>query len=262
MTYIPEILPPCARSRRSATRHCLQRKESAPRRNCHGVRAIFGAELAHDVLQMDLDGFLGDEEFLSDLPVAIPVSDPAENLDFALAEIVFTQIFDELGSDFPRNTLAAGMNPPNRFENAMRRRALQQVPISPCLECPPYLDVLLKCRQDDDSGIGELGSDPNENFDSAYVGEVKVQQRDIRSGSTVCFNALPARSGGRYLRYTLLVGNNCSDALSKYGVRGDTQDPHCRIVRRGRAMKSPGETARMNGAHPGRSASDQGRLAE
>jgi hypothetical protein len=39
----------------------LQVKETAPRRNCHRVRAISGAEFAHDALEMDLDGLLGNE---------------------------------------------------------------------------------------------------------------------------------------------------------------------------------------------------------
>ena len=39
----------------------LQVKETAPRRNCHRVRAISGAEFAHDALKMDLDGLLGNE---------------------------------------------------------------------------------------------------------------------------------------------------------------------------------------------------------
>ena len=49
------------------------------------------------------------------------------------------------------------------------------------------------------------------NLDSAHVGQVKVQQRDIRSGNTVCFDALPIRGNGRYLRYTLFTGDNRSD---------------------------------------------------
>ena len=112
MTYIPEILPRTVPS---------QREESAPRRNGHGVRAILGAELAHDVLKMDLHRFLGDEEILSDLAVAVPPGDAVENFDFPFAEIVFTQMFGHLGSDFLRNTLNSGMNPPNRFGNALVR---------------------------------------------------------------------------------------------------------------------------------------------
>lgn len=80
----------------------------------------------------------------------------AENLDFALTEIIVTQMFGESGGDFPRNTLIAGMNPPNRFEHLLRRHALQQVAKSSCFERPPYLDIPLKCRQDDNSSAAAL----------------------------------------------------------------------------------------------------------
>jgi hypothetical protein len=64
--YIPRrpllLIPSCSRLmdvRRSLLH--LQVKETAPRRNCHRVRAISGAEFAHDALKMDLDGLLGNE---------------------------------------------------------------------------------------------------------------------------------------------------------------------------------------------------------
>src|SRR5260370_2072634 len=138
-------------------------------------------------------------------------------------------MFSEPGGDFPRNTLIAGMNPPNRFEHLLRRHVLQQVPISPCFECPPYLDVPQKCRRDNNSSIGKLRSDPNENFDST-VRELKIQECDIRSRSAVRFDALLARCSGRCQRHIRLAVNNRSDARSNYGVAIDDQDPYIRNV--------------------------------
>src|SRR5260370_33592353 len=138
-------------------------------------------------------------------------------------------MFSEPGGDFPRNTLIAGMNPPNRFEHLLRRHVLQQVPISPCFECPPYLDVPQKCRQDNNSSIGKLRSDPNKNFDST-VRELKIEECDIRSRGAVRFDTLLARCSGRCKRHVRLAVNNRSNARSNYGVAIDDQDPYIRTV--------------------------------
>jgi hypothetical protein len=61
----------------SLSRSDLQVKEPAPCRDCHRVRAISGSEFAHNVSKMNLDGLLGDKQFLTDIPVALPVSDVA-----------------------------------------------------------------------------------------------------------------------------------------------------------------------------------------
>jgi hypothetical protein len=189
--------------------------DSSTNSNCNRLRAISGAELAHDAPKMDLDGLLGDTKLFSDLAVAFPVGDVAENLDFALTEVVVSQMFRESGGDFPGNTLTAGMNPPDRFEYLFRRHTFQHVTKSPYCECSPYLDVPLKCRQDDDSSVGKLRSDSNENFDSADVRELKIQERDIGLRSPVCVDALLARFNSGYERHIRLAINECTDALSK-----------------------------------------------
>jgi hypothetical protein len=71
---------------------------------------------------------------------------------------------------------------------------------------------------------------------------VKVQQGNIRSGSTVCFDAFLARGSRQYLGYTLFVGNNRSDALPKYGCAAILKTRTSELFRRF-VTKSPGKTA-------------------
>ena len=48
-----------------------------------GLCPIGGAQLFHDVLDVDLHGFFGDEESCGNLAVAIAAGDLAQYLDFA-----------------------------------------------------------------------------------------------------------------------------------------------------------------------------------
>ena len=48
-----------------------------------GLGAVAGAQLFHDVLDVNFDGLFGDEKFFTDVAVTIPLGDLAENFDFA-----------------------------------------------------------------------------------------------------------------------------------------------------------------------------------
>lgn len=49
----------------------------------HGLGAIAGSELGHDVLDVSFDGIFRDEEAFRDVPVSIPAGDVSEDLDLS-----------------------------------------------------------------------------------------------------------------------------------------------------------------------------------
>ena len=53
-------------------------------RNC--LRAVIGAELFHDVLDVNLDSLLGYEELLGNLTIPVPLSNLPENFNFPHAQ--------------------------------------------------------------------------------------------------------------------------------------------------------------------------------
>jgi len=64
----------------------LQLDDSAAGGYGHRLSAIIGAELAHDVLDMNLDRFLRDEKPLGYIPIAAACGGVAQDLHFTIAE--------------------------------------------------------------------------------------------------------------------------------------------------------------------------------
>lgn len=62
--------------------------DSAAKSNRHRLRAIARPELLHDVFDVYLYSFLGDEQLLGDVPVPVPACNLAENLNLTLGKRV------------------------------------------------------------------------------------------------------------------------------------------------------------------------------
>src|SRR5688572_15163474 len=74
----------------------LQVNDAAADADRHGLGAILGAELVHDVPDMDLDGLFGDFEALTDVTVAVTLGHAPENLDFALTQGIAVEVPDQV----------------------------------------------------------------------------------------------------------------------------------------------------------------------
>ena len=58
----------------------LQVDDSPTQADGNRLGPVTGAQFIHDVFDMDLDRFLGDEELLRDVPIAVSPGNLAENL--------------------------------------------------------------------------------------------------------------------------------------------------------------------------------------
>src|SRR5215831_5148067 len=73
-----------------------QLDDSAAQGDCDGLRAIGRPQLLHDVLDVDLDRFLGDEEALRDVAVAVAARDVAEHLDLPAGQGLVAHVLREM----------------------------------------------------------------------------------------------------------------------------------------------------------------------
>jgi hypothetical protein len=51
-----------------------------------GLRSISRAELAHDALDVDLHGLLRDRKAFANVPIAVALGNPLQDLDLALGQ--------------------------------------------------------------------------------------------------------------------------------------------------------------------------------
>src|SRR5262249_18702433 len=93
----------------------------------HRLRAITGAQLLHNMLDVHLDGLFGDEESFGDVAIAIAVGDMLENLDLTLGQGIIAEVLGEMGGNLRRNPLLAFMNLADYFDQLFRRHTLEQV---------------------------------------------------------------------------------------------------------------------------------------
>jgi len=64
----------------------LNMDESAANTDRDGLCSVLRAELVHEALNVDLYGLLRDRETLANVPIAVTLGNPLENLDLPLGE--------------------------------------------------------------------------------------------------------------------------------------------------------------------------------
>src|SRR5215212_11793753 len=81
----------------SAAVRSLQLDDAAAEGDGDRLRAVAGAELLHDVLDVNLHGLLGDEELFGDVAVTVPARDQPENVQLALGQRLIPQVLGDVG---------------------------------------------------------------------------------------------------------------------------------------------------------------------
>jgi len=67
----------------------LQLNDSSTDGNCNRLGAITGAQLFHDVFDVNLDRFLSYEEPVGDVTIAVPFRDVLKDFDLTRSQSVF-----------------------------------------------------------------------------------------------------------------------------------------------------------------------------
>ena len=115
--------------------------KSPPRGDCHGLGAIPRSKLFHDVLDVNLDRFFGDEEPLCDIAIPISTGNVVQNVDLTIRERFVGEMLGEVRSDFRRDVLFPLVDFANRLNHLFGGHALQQVPLGSRLQGALDVDV-------------------------------------------------------------------------------------------------------------------------
>src|SRR5580658_1192223 len=91
-----------------------QLDDAAPHSHGDRLSAVFGAELLHDVLDMNLDRLLRDKQEFGDLAIAIARGHPAQHLNLPSGEGLIAHMLCKLRRDFWRDSLISVVDLPDR----------------------------------------------------------------------------------------------------------------------------------------------------
>src|SRR6266436_1974587 len=221
-------LPQQCRSIRGDRDNELKLNDSAAHADCYCLSAIIGAQLAQDVLEMNLDGFLCDEQGFCDIPVPVAGSNMTENIHFTSAEIFVAHVFCKSGGNFWRNALVASVNSTNGVNHLLWGNALQQVPVSSSSQGPLNVHIAFVCRQYNGSGLGKFCPDRNHDLYAIEVRQPEVHESNVWSQSAECFDRFGAVRRRPHQQHVGLSVDHCGDPLSKQRVVFHAQDSYAR----------------------------------
>ena len=63
------------------------------------MRPIVGAELVHEILDVEVDGRFGNAKMIGDLLVAMTIADQPQHIQLAAGQVFVAEMLDQLGRD-------------------------------------------------------------------------------------------------------------------------------------------------------------------
>src|SRR5262245_43636162 len=91
------------------------------------MRTIVCSQLVDDVLDMKIDGVLGNTESIGYLFVLETVANQLQHFQLSRSEVFFTQMLGQESRHFCRNLPFAGMNGSDHSQQIILRHALENV---------------------------------------------------------------------------------------------------------------------------------------
>jgi hypothetical protein len=116
-------------------------KEATPESNGDRVRSIVGAELVHEILDVEVNRGLCDCELIGNLLVATAVSDEPKYFQFPGRQIFIAKMFGEAGGHLRWNMSPPGVDRSDDGEQFIFRHALKDVSRRSCAHCPLDLAI-------------------------------------------------------------------------------------------------------------------------
>src|SRR5262249_32583543 len=158
----------------------LELNDSSANTDGHCLGPVTGAKFLHDVLNVHFHRLFRDEEFFSNISIAISPSQLAKNLHFALGKLLVAVMFSQIGRDLGRNSLFPGMDLANCLQQFVGRHTLQHITTSSGFEGALNLHIPGKGGEHDDASIREFRPNADHGIDASHVGKLQVHDRYVR----------------------------------------------------------------------------------
>src|SRR5437764_8947637 len=132
----------------------------------------------------------------------------------------------QLGGDFRGYALLAGMDGTDCVEEISMHLAFQYIGPGTRFKSAQYLDITLVRGQDDDSGIGEFGSNADHGFNAVQSRHLKIHKSYIRPVRSELFDSFLSVAGFTDQLHVGFSVDQCCDPLAEERMVVDGEDPN------------------------------------
>jgi hypothetical protein len=202
----------------------LQLDYAPPHRDRDGLSTVLGSQLVHNVLDVNLDGLLGDKEPFANVAVAISAGDVPEDVDLARGESVIAHVLGELRRHLRRNALLSRVHLANHLHQLAGGHVLQEIAASTGLQSTLNLNVAFERCEHDDAGFRKFCADCNHRIDSAQVRESQVHERYVGAVVSMVLDRFGATAGLGYQHHIRLIVDYRRNPLPDKWMVIDTED--------------------------------------
>ena len=159
----------------------LEMYDPASNSDSDGLGAIACTEFPHNVLNMSLYCFLGDEKERSDLAVSISCGYLLKDLNLSLTQHFIPKMLHELDCDLGRDVFLADMHLADHFYELFSRHAFEHVALRSRLQRELNLGISFKRRKHDYAGIYELCANGEQCIDASHIRHPDIHECHIGS---------------------------------------------------------------------------------
>src|SRR5262249_29071993 len=198
--------------------------DPATHSNGDGLGTIRCPQFLHDVFDVNLHRFFGDEELLGDVTVAVTISNLLKDLDLSASEGFIAVMLGKLGCDLGWDALFTSVNLTDDLYEFSRGHAFKDVGASSSFERSLNFGIAGKRREHDDPGVRKLRTYRHHCVDAAHVGQSKIHQGYVGFVFPECLNAVTAIKslGGQH--HIWLVPDHGLDPLMQQWVVINAED--------------------------------------
>jgi hypothetical protein len=149
----------------------LQSNDAAANSYSDSLSPVLGSEFFHDAFDVHLYGFLGDFEALANIAIPISFGDSPKDIDFTIGKRLASHVDRQILGKLCRKMLASAVHLADDSDQLVEWGALEQIAARSCREGALDFIIALKCRHNDRSCLGKLGTNGGDGADSAHVGK-------------------------------------------------------------------------------------------
>src|SRR5258708_3262270 len=157
----------------------LKTNDATPESYCGGFCPIRSAEFLQDILHVVLHLLLGDKQQSCYLAVLFTDRNLFENLNFAPAQRFVSDMLGQLRGHFRGYLSLACVDLPNRFQDLLSRKTLQEIALCSRVESASDFCVAFEGSQHNHTSAARLRTNRNQSLDPAHVGKPEIHQSDV-----------------------------------------------------------------------------------
>lgn len=189
--------------------------DAATDRCCDCLRAIFRAQLVHDVAKVGLDGVFRDQQYRTDVAVAVALGHAPQNLHLPFAQRRSVQVRGKCFCNSSWHMLESRMHLPDDSDEFFMRAAFEQVATRATGERALNLHVAFRRRQHNDARRWVIGANRGDCCNATHVRKPQIHEGEVRHVLAELRYGFGCGRGRRYQLHVSTLGDDRRDSFAE-----------------------------------------------